>query len=135
MPVALDASVVVAWWSADTQYPVADAALERLAGDQAVVPAFWWFDVRQALLASERRQQRDATGTAAFLQRLGRLPVVVDGEPDEAALFDLARCHRLTIHDAAYLELALRLGVALATTSDDLTRTAPLAGVALLTAP
>ena len=135
MAFVLDASVVVAWWSADTQYPVADAALERLAGDQAVVPAFWWFDVRQSLLASERRQQRDVVGTAAFRQRLGRLPVLVDGEPDEAALFDLARCHRLAIHDAAYFELALRLGVALATTSDDLTRTAPLAGVALLTAP
>jgi predicted nucleic acid-binding protein len=134
MPFALDASVVVAWWSADTPDPVADAALDHLAADRGAVPAFWWFDVRHALLGSERRQQRDVASTAAFLQRLGRLPILVDREPDEAVLLDLARCHRLGIHEAAYLELALRLGVPLATTNRDLIRTASQVGVSLLTA-
>jgi hypothetical protein len=57
MPFVLDASIVVAWWSADAPHPVADAALERLSADSGAVPAFWWFDVRHALVASERRQQ------------------------------------------------------------------------------
>jgi predicted nucleic acid-binding protein len=72
---------------------------------------------------------------AAFLQRLGQLPVLVDRQPDEAVLFDVARGHRLGIHETAYLELALRLGVLLATTNGDLIRTAPQVGVSLLTAP
>jgi predicted nucleic acid-binding protein len=135
MPFVLDASLVVAWWSADPPDPVADAALERLIADQGAVPAFWWFDVRHALICSERRQQRAVASTTAFLQRLGRLPVLVDREPDEAVLLDLARCHRLGLHETAYLELALRLGVPLATTNRDLIRTAPQVGVSLLTAP
>jgi predicted nucleic acid-binding protein len=135
MPFVLDASVVVAWWSADTPDPVAEAALERLATDHGAVPSPWWFDVRNALIAGERRLNRDAGATTAFLRQLGRLPVVVDGEPDEAVLLDLARRHHLIIQDAAYLELALRLRVPLATTNRDLIRTAPRAGVSLLTAP
>jgi len=135
MPFVLDASVVVAWLSAETLHPIAEAALERLATDHGVVPAFWWFDVRQALLTGERRGHRDIAGTAAFLQRLGRLPVVVDRELDEAALFYLARGHELAIRDATYLELALRLGGLLATMNRDLSRTAAQAGVALLVAP
>ena len=135
MPFALELSVVVAWESADTQDPVTDGALDRLATDPGVVPAFWWFDVRHALLCSERRQHRCAADTVAFLRRLGRLPVVVDRDPDEAALFDLARCHRLAIHNATYLELALRLDVPLATTNRALIRAASQVGVALLGAP
>jgi predicted nucleic acid-binding protein len=108
-------------------------ALDRLVMDQGVVPAFWWFDVRQALLASEQQQQREIASTAAFLHRLGRLPIVVDHWPDEAVLFDLVRRHRLTLHDACYFELSLRLGMPLATINPDLKRMAAQVGIALLT--
>jgi predicted nucleic acid-binding protein len=133
MPFVLDAAIVVAW-SATSPDPVA-AALERLSADQGAVPAFWWFDLRHALVCSERRQQQDVASTAAFLRRLGQLPVLVDPAPDEAVLLDLARGHRLGIHETAYLELALRLGVPLATTNRDLIRTALQVGMSLLTAP
>jgi predicted nucleic acid-binding protein len=134
MPFVLDASIVVAWWSADTSDPVAGAALERVFADHGAAPAFRWFHVRNALVSSERRQQRDVPSTTA-LRRVGQLPVLVDREPDEAVLLDFARSHRLGIHETAYLELALRLGAPLATTNRDLIRTAPQAGVSLLTAP
>jgi predicted nucleic acid-binding protein len=134
MSFVLDASVVAAWWSAEPPDAVADAALERLATESGVVPALWWFEVRNALLAAEWRKHHDSDGTAAFLQRLGQLPVLVDREPAEGVLLDLARRHRLGIHPAAYLELAIRLGAPLATTDRDLIRTAPNVGVPLLRA-
>jgi|SRR5271157_5913198 len=134
MPFALDASIVVAWAFPDEQHPVAGVALEHLETEDGAVPALWWFEVRNALIAGERRQRLGQAGTAAFLQRLARLPIVIDRTPEEPALLDLARRYRLTVYDAAYLELALRLGVSLATIDNDLIYAAPRAGVPLLAA-
>ena len=133
MAFVLDASTVLGWAFPDEEHPVADAALERLATEDGAVPALWWFEVRNALLAGERRKRLDEAGTATFLRRLARLPIAIDHAPDETTLFTLARRYRLTVYDAAYLELALRMGAALATTDGDLIVAAPLAGVTLLT--
>ncbi len=134
MPFALDASIVLAWAFPDEQNPVADAALQRLDTDDGVVPALWWFEVRNALITGERRQRLDQAATAEFLRRLSNLPIAVDHTPDESVLLDLARRYRLSVYDAAYLELAVRLGVPLATTDSDLINAAPQAGVTLLAA-
>jgi predicted nucleic acid-binding protein len=58
--------------------------------------------------------------TADFLRGLARLGVTVDRSPEEAEVLALARRHRLTVYDAAYLELARRDGVPLATLDNDL---------------
>lgn len=134
MPLALDASIVLAWAFPDEKDPAGDRALERLEGDTAVVPALWWFEVRNGLIAGERRQRLAASDTATFLRWLGRLPITVDHTPSERDVLDLARRFRLTVYDAAYLELAFRLGMPLATTDADLIRAAPQLGVQLLTA-
>ena len=132
MAFVLDASVVLAWAFPDEQAVVADAALERLMAEDGAAPSLLWFEVRNALLAGERRGRLDASATAAFLQRLARLPIVIDHTPDAVALLALARRHRLTAYDAAYLELASRTGVALATTDAALRAAARQDGVALL---
>ena len=134
MPFALDASIVLAWAFPDGQHPVADAALERLDTDDGAVPALWWFEVRSALITDERRQRLAQAATAEFLQRLSRLLIAVDYTPDESVLLDMARRYRLSVYDAAYLELAVRLGIPLTTTDSDLITAAPQAGVPLLTA-
>lgn len=132
MTFVVDASVVVAWAFADEQHAVAEAALERLDTEDAIAPALWWFEVRNALIAGERRGRIEVAGTSRFLQRLTRLPIMIDRTPDEPALLDLARRYRLTAYDAAYLELAMRLDIHLATTDQDLVRAAPQAGIGLL---
>ncbi len=131
MALVLDASIVLAWAFPDEQNSIADAALERLATQDATVPAHWWFEVRNALLAGERRGRLDEPATASFLRRLARLPISVDHAPDGVGLMALARRYRLTVYDAAYLELALRTGCVLATTDKDLVADAPRAGAAL----
>ena len=134
MPFVLDASIVVAWAFADEHHPVAGAALDRLATDDGVAPSLWWFEVRNALLAGERRQRLGQAGTAAFLQRLARLPIALDRAPDEGLLLDLARRHRLTAYDAGYLELAVRRGLMLATLDKDLRTAATTDGIDVLAA-
>ena len=90
MPFALDASIALAWAFPDEQSPVADAALERLDTGDGVVPALWWFEVRNALIAGERRQRLDQAATAEFLRRLSSLPIAIDRTPDEGMLLNLA---------------------------------------------
>jgi predicted nucleic acid-binding protein len=132
MPFALDASVVLAWAFPDERHPVADAALERLQSDGGMAPALGWFEVRNALIAGERRQRLDRDATAEFLRYLSRLPIAIDRAPEESTVLDLARRYRLTVYDASYLDLAVRLNVPLATTDSDLIDAAPQAGVLLL---
>lgn len=129
----LDASTVLAWVIEDERTPPAMKVLAGLrAQDQARVPALWWFEVRNALVASERRGRSSETDTADFLRGLARLTIGIDRAPDETAILTLARRHRLTVYDAAYLELAQREGLPLASLDGALRKAASASGVALL---
>lgn len=132
MPFVLDASVVACWAFDDEDHPVAALALERIRTDEARVPALWWFEVRNILMVNERRKRLTENDTATFLRELARMGVTVDRSPEEADVLALARRHRLTVYDAAYLELARREGVPLATLDADLTRSAQADAVALI---
>ena len=115
MPFVLDASVAACWAFEDEDHPVAALALERVRTDEARVPSLWWFEVRNTLVVNERRGRLTESDTAAFLRGLARLNVTVDRSPDEADVLMLARRRRLTVYDAAYLELARRERLPLAT--------------------
>jgi predicted nucleic acid-binding protein len=84
------------------------------------------------LVVNERRGRSGEADTAALLRGLARLPVGIDRSPDEAGLLALARQHRLTAYDAAYLELARREGLPLASLDKALRKAAAASGVALL---
>jgi predicted nucleic acid-binding protein len=101
------------------------------AKDEARVPAVWWFEIRNALVANERRGRLTETDTTDFLRGLNRLPVGIDRSPDESALLALARRHRLTLYDAAYLGLAQREGLPLASFDGPLRAAAAVSGVPL----
>jgi predicted nucleic acid-binding protein len=114
MPFVLDASIVHAWAFAEGN-PTADRARERLKADIALAPRLWWFEVRNGLVMAERRGRLTERQSTAFLRELEQLPISADFDPREAEVMAFARRHRLTVYDAAYLELALREGVPLAT--------------------
>jgi predicted nucleic acid-binding protein len=135
MPFVVDASVAAGWCFPDEHDAQADAAIDRFASDPAVVPALWWFEIRNVLIVSERRGRIDAAGTAAFLADLGRLPIHIDSRPESEIVLTLARKHRLTAYDAAYLELALRLDAPLATLDRPLAIAAAAEGVDLIAGP
>ena len=96
------------------------------------MPCLWWFEVRNILVVNERRRRIAESDTAAFLLNLSKLRIRIDRAPDEGAVLRLARTHRLSVYDAAYLELAQREGLPLATLDADLRTAAAGEGVALL---
>ena len=131
MSFVLDASVVMDW-ALDEGHAKAGLARERLKTDAALSPVLLWFEVRNGLIIAERRKRATHEYSTTFLQALDKLPIVVDATPNEAELMTLSRRHRLTIYDAAYLELALRVGAPLATLDGALADAARTEGVALL---
>jgi predicted nucleic acid-binding protein len=132
MPFVLDASIAACWAFEDEDHPVAAAALDRVRSDEARVPSLWWFEVRNTLMVNERRGRMTENDTAAFLRGLARLGVTVDRSIEEADILALARRHRLTVYDAAYLELARRDDVLLATLDRELATAARAEGISLL---
>ena len=132
MAFVLDASVAACWALEDEADPQADLALRRIRTEEAVVPSLWWFEVRNILVVNERRKRITLSGTTRFLREFARLPIRVDRAPVEAEVLRLARAHRLSVYDAAYLELARREGLSLATLDRDLAGAARVEGVPLL---
>src|SRR5215470_6815921 len=132
MPFVLDASVAACWAFPDEHDPRAEAALVRVRMENAVVPSLWWFEVRNILVVNERRKRIAESGTTNFLRELSRLRIVVDREPDEAAVLKLARAHRLSVYDASYLELALREEISIATLDDQLAKAAVAEGANII---
>lgn len=120
MPLVLDASVALAALFPDEQNAEADAILAQLQSDEAVAPAHWWFETRNALIVAERRGRILRDRIAPFLIKLNDLQVSIVSLPNEDAVFSLAHRHRLTFYDAAYLELAKRERFTLATFDRDL---------------
>jgi predicted nucleic acid-binding protein len=136
MPFVLDASIALAWAFADEDDLRAAAALARIRSDEALVPSIWWFEIRNALVVNERRGRLMEADTASFLRTLSRLAVTIDRQPGEAEVLTLARRHRLSVYDAAYLELAQRDSIPLATLDRELigaarTERVPLIGEAI----
>ena len=132
MTFVVDASIATCWLMPDENDPRAAAAYDRISENDAVAPAIWWFEVRNVIAMNERRGRinvEEADDACAFATRL---PVLIDREPNEAAMMTLARRHRLTVYDAAYLELALRRSAPLATLDAALTRAANAEGVTLI---
>ena len=120
VPLVLDASVTVSWHLRDEGHAGSNKILDRLYVEGAFVPTHWWFEVRNALIRSEQYGRASRRQTDDFLHLLRGLPVSLALLPDELAVIELARRHRLSFYDAAYLELAKREGYTLATFDGDL---------------
>ncbi len=135
MSLVIDASVALAWCFADEVSPVADATLERLAEEEALVPSIWPLEVANGLRTAERRGRLDLADLARVRELLMSLPIRVEEVGLDAALgevSDLARNLELTAYDAAYLALAARSGLPVATADERLKRACETAGVKLV---
>ncbi|WP_435008105.1 type II toxin-antitoxin system VapC family toxin [Tundrisphaera lichenicola] len=132
----LDGSLTLAWYFSDETDPYADAVALGLATRQAVVPSLWRLEIANTLVVVERRKRSTEAQAAAFIARLQVLPIVIDDETDVRAWSEtirLARAHTLSAYDAAYLELAMRRGLPLASLDDELKAAAKAVGVPLFT--
>jgi len=132
VPFVLDASVAACWFFADETDPIATHALLMIEDDDAIVPAHWWFEVRNTMLVAERRGRTTERETNFAMARLARMTIVHAPNPVDAAVFALARRHQLTFYDAAYLELAQRERIPLATLDGQLAGAARREDVMLL---
>jgi predicted nucleic acid-binding protein len=130
MPFVVDASAVGSWLLPDEQHPEAITALDRLKDDEAFAPSLLWFELRNLLLANERRQRITPTQTATALKLVQELPLWLDNQADSEMTLQLARAHGLTVYDAVYLELALRRQLPLVTLDASVAEAARRANVA-----
>lgn len=114
----LDCSATLPWVFASEATAATDALLDDLAGGgRAWVPGLWHLEVANVLLGAQRRGQIDKAGVEKFLATLRALDIEVDDETVSVAwtrTLALGEAHALTAYDAAYLELALRKGLPLA---------------------
>jgi predicted nucleic acid-binding protein len=131
----IDGSTTLGFVLKDELAPHALKALEAVeSGVPTFVPAHWCVEVANGLVMAERRKRASQADITEALSLVAALPVVTDDETAQRAGSDtpaLARQYGLTIYDAAYLELAMRKGAALATTDHALVKAAKAAGVAV----
>lgn len=133
----MDGSVTMVWGFEDEADDYAAAILDRIPDHQAIVPSVWPLEVANALLVGERRKRLTPTDAARFLAILGTFPITVDAETASHAWHEtshLARAHALSADDATDLDLAIRLGLQMATLDDKLKTVATAVGVALFDA-
>jgi predicted nucleic acid-binding protein len=134
----LDNSITMAWSFEDETDAYADAVLDQLATTRAIVPALWPLEVANALLMGERRKRATEADSLKWIGILSSLPITIDGETTAHAwseTLNLARGHNLSAYDAAYLELAMRCGLPLASLDDKLKAAAKAVGVTLYAVP
>ena len=134
MTLVLDSSVALAWCFKDERTPLTDALLDRVTLEGAVAPQIWPLEALNVLLAAERRGRIDRDLRLRLTDVLTALPITIDAETAErtwGATARLAEAHRLTAYDAAYLELAQRLRLPLATQDAELMAAARATGVEL----
>jgi predicted nucleic acid-binding protein len=133
----LDASVALAWCFEDEATVATAAVLQRLTQDAASVPVIWRIEVANVLATAERRRRITLADSAAFIAKVEGLEILVDEETSSRAftrILDLAGAEGLTAYDAAYLELAMRLGVPLASKDRALCDAVERVGVTVLRA-
>src|SRR5258708_37992889 len=131
----VDASIALSWCFKDEATAATDKLVLRVRRQGAVVPAHWRLEVLNGLLVAERRSGIGRSEATAHVRTIDDLGLEVDDETNGRAAHEtlaLARAEQLSIYDAAYLELALRRGNALATLDRDLAKAAKRSGVAVV---
>lgn len=127
----VDASVGAAWLLPDEATPFTEAALLATAAGEVWVPALWLLEMGNLLLSAHRRKRIDSAKRQQLATACDALRLHIDRQPVAITALDtLAARHQLTTCDAAYLELALRRGLPLATFDTALLAAMGLAGVA-----
>jgi predicted nucleic acid-binding protein len=128
MPIVIDANIAIAWFR-PVPSKLADAALDELSKEGAVVPALWRWEVQDVL-----RRLSDGghlkIPVESALEEIRQLPISIDADPTGlfGGEFALAHRHGLSVYDAAYLNVSVRHHIRLATIDKQLAEAAKLAG-------
>jgi len=134
MPFVLDNSVVTGWYLPEQATAYGQSVATRLESDKALVPTLWQLELANVLKTACTRGKLDLDTARQILDALGRLPIEIDTSPapGQRQLFELAMRYQLSSYDAAYLELAMRHGLPIATQELHLKEAAMAAGVDVL---
>ena len=135
MSFVVDSSVSLSWCFADERSDATDTLLQRVVDDGAVAPSLWPLEVLNVLVMAERRKRINAERRQRVAGFLRDLPISIDDATNGQAwqiTAQLAARWQLSVYDAAYLELAQRLGLPLATLDKPLRVAAAALGVRLL---
>jgi len=126
-PFVVDASMTLSWCFASEASERGDIVLSALRKSYAVVPSLWPFEIASSLVVAERRQRITPAESEQFVQQLRRLQIHIERRESLwlwQAILPLARQHRLSAYDAAYLDLAKREALPLATLDANLKQAA-----------
>ena len=136
MDCVLDCSLALAWALPDETSTRADRFLARVSRESVLwVPALWWYEIANALTTAQRRQRLAGADALRLVELYGMLPIETDGHlnPDTVRRFHtLAQEYTVSAYDAAYLELAQRRRLGLATLDRRLITAARRAGVEVI---
>ena len=130
MAFVADNSVVLAWFIASQSTAYSEKMLRRVALEPVHVPLVWSLEFANALRQLERRRKLKPEVTAELLDAVDALELKSDASPPgQRRLMGLARQYELSVYDASYLELAIRLALPLATQDAALAAAATRAGL------
>lgn len=135
MSVVIDASLAMTWYFDDEITSATEAVLNQVSEAGAVVPSLWRLEVANAFQSALRRKRISPEYRDQSLVELGELPITLDADTDTYAWTTTLRLGErfgLTIYDAAYLELAQRRSLPLATLDNELREAATAIDVTLL---
>lgn len=120
MSFVLDASVTLTWCFSDEATEHSNAVMRSLRTSRAIVPALWVYEIENALVSGVRRKRITKKAIAEFRDVLADLPIDIQPPPNPwgrtaEVLHEIAVEQQLTAYDAAYLTIAVELGLPLAT--------------------
>jgi predicted nucleic acid-binding protein len=133
----LDASIALSWCFVDEKTPLTDDLLNQIASGKhsVLVPNLWPLEIGNILVNAERRKRISYAQVSECLDMLGSLPIHIDEETAQKSfheILSLAYAEKITTYDAAYLELALRKRIPLASKDKALCKAAERLGIKTL---
>ncbi len=131
----IDCSVAMAWCFLDEGTASTQKLLERMDGEAALVPAWWFLEITNVLVLAEKKGRIKSEKVAEFVAMIECFDLEIDEEAQARAfrhLLPLCRTHQLTSYDAIYLDLAVRRKLPLASLDEPLRKAAKKLGVKLL---
>ena len=134
MPFVLDNSVVTGWYLPDQATAYTQAMATRLEADRAIVPALWQLEFANVLKTACTRGTLSLDAARQIVDTVAMLPIEIDSgvPPGPRQLLELAMRYSLSSYDAAYLELAMRNGLPIASQDRSLREASLQAGIGLL---
>ena len=134
-PFVLDCSVTMSWCFSKETTKQTLSVRDRLLQTHCIVPSIWSLEVNNVLWAAIRNKKISDLQATRFRYLLKSIPIQIDyqaSELDQNVIFELSKKFNITCYDAAYLELALREKLALATLDKPLSKAAKSASITLL---